>query len=69
METKMKNKMNSGVVVAVVASKSNPRRSYKIRRVPGPRRALTCPCLAFRFAEGRIGSLSKRCRHMDEAGL
>jgi len=59
-------KTNTTVVVARVRSKSNPRRVYKIT---GTRRAPICPCLAFRYAHGTPGSRTKRCRHLDEAGL
>lgn len=52
-------------IVAKVPSRSS-RRIYKILRND---RGLVCPCLAFRFAPGVIGSRTKRCRHMDEAGL
>jgi hypothetical protein len=63
---KMKKTFQVGDVVARVRSKSNPRKIHKIRQAKG---GLVCPCFAFRFSPGDIGSRTKRCRHFDEAGL
>jgi hypothetical protein len=57
--------MKSNKIVARVRSRSS-RRIYKLVRT---QRGVVCPCKSFRFAHGHVGSRSKRCRHMDEAGL
>jgi hypothetical protein len=61
----MEMKMKKQKVVARIRSASS-RRVYKIVRT---RLGIVCPCFSFRYAKGDVGSRSKRCRHMDEAGL
>jgi hypothetical protein len=55
-----------GFVVARVQSDSNHKTHYQIRRVAA---GLVCPCLAFRFARGPIGSRTKICKHIERMSL
>lgn len=60
MEMEMK-KMKSYPIVTGVRSDSNPRKVYWIRKSP---HGLMCPCMAFRYAIGEIGSHTKTCKHL-----